>query len=203
MISSNTGPSGCGPSTCSLNTIRHQSRHGPSCPRTRCSARCPRVGAQQPVPLAFTCSTHPVQRIGDRDRLDDDQLADLLPGLAGEVYGRCLQARVVAGGVVDPQEPAWLSVDPAAVLERRREPDDRTKAVAESSLERLFRRMMSAFGRSASGGCSTRRRHGPMRPCPPTSMISTWRTNGSGCGEKGATPTGCTSNPGRHGLCPG
>lgn len=34
----------------------------------------------------------------------------------------------------------WIADDPAAVLERRREPDDRTKAIAESSLERLFRR---------------------------------------------------------------
>jgi site-specific recombinase XerD len=34
----------------------------------------------------------------------------------------------------------WTAEDPAAVLERRREPDDRTKAIAESSLERLFRR---------------------------------------------------------------
>jgi len=38
------------------------------------------------------------------------------------------------------QRQGWLTVDPAAVLERRREPDDRTKAIAESSLERLFRR---------------------------------------------------------------
>ena len=34
----------------------------------------------------------------------------------------------------------WIDGDPAAVLGRRREPDDRTKAIAESSLERLFRR---------------------------------------------------------------
>lgn len=34
----------------------------------------------------------------------------------------------------------WITDDPAAVLDRRREPEDRTKAIAESSLERLFRR---------------------------------------------------------------
>jgi integrase/recombinase XerC/integrase/recombinase XerD len=34
----------------------------------------------------------------------------------------------------------WLAADPAAVLERRTEPADRTKAIARSSLERLFRR---------------------------------------------------------------
>lgn len=34
----------------------------------------------------------------------------------------------------------WLKGDPAAVLERRRQPDDRTRAIALSSLERLFRR---------------------------------------------------------------
>lgn len=34
----------------------------------------------------------------------------------------------------------WMTDDPSAVLERRREPDDRTRAIAESSLERLFRR---------------------------------------------------------------
>jgi integrase len=34
----------------------------------------------------------------------------------------------------------WITDDPAAVLERRREPDDRTKAIAKSTLERLFRR---------------------------------------------------------------
>ncbi len=34
----------------------------------------------------------------------------------------------------------WIVGDPAVALERRREPDDRTKAIAESSLERLFRR---------------------------------------------------------------
>ncbi len=34
----------------------------------------------------------------------------------------------------------WTAEDPAAALERRREPDDRTKAIAESLLERLFRR---------------------------------------------------------------
>ena len=34
----------------------------------------------------------------------------------------------------------WLAGDPAAVLERRTEPADRTKAIARSSLERLFRR---------------------------------------------------------------
>ena len=34
----------------------------------------------------------------------------------------------------------WITVDPAAVLERRKEPEDRTKAIAQSSLEQLFRR---------------------------------------------------------------
>lgn len=34
----------------------------------------------------------------------------------------------------------WLAEDPAAVLERRKEREDRTKAIARSSLERLFRR---------------------------------------------------------------
>ncbi len=34
----------------------------------------------------------------------------------------------------------WLAADPAAALERRTEPADRTKAIARSSLERLFRR---------------------------------------------------------------
>ncbi|MGI8926181.1 MAG: tyrosine-type recombinase/integrase [Tepidiformaceae bacterium] len=34
----------------------------------------------------------------------------------------------------------WLAADPAAVLERRTEPADRTKAITRSSLERLFRR---------------------------------------------------------------
>ena len=34
----------------------------------------------------------------------------------------------------------WLASDPAAVLERRSEPADRTKAIAASSLARLFRR---------------------------------------------------------------
>ena len=34
----------------------------------------------------------------------------------------------------------WLTADPAGVLERRNEPADRTKALARSSLERLFRR---------------------------------------------------------------
>lgn len=34
----------------------------------------------------------------------------------------------------------WLAGDPAAVFERRTEPADRTKAIARSSLERLFRR---------------------------------------------------------------
>ena len=34
----------------------------------------------------------------------------------------------------------WLAGDPAAVLERRTEPADRTKAITRSSLERLFRR---------------------------------------------------------------
>jgi integrase/recombinase XerC/integrase/recombinase XerD len=34
----------------------------------------------------------------------------------------------------------WLAGDPAAVLERRTEPADRTKAIARSALERLFRR---------------------------------------------------------------
>jgi len=35
---------------------------------------------------------------------------------------------------------AWLAGDPAAVLERRTEPADRTKAITRPSLERLFRR---------------------------------------------------------------
>ncbi len=34
----------------------------------------------------------------------------------------------------------WLAEDPASALERRKEPADRTKAIALSSLERLFRR---------------------------------------------------------------
>jgi integrase len=34
----------------------------------------------------------------------------------------------------------WITDDPAASLERRKEPEDRTKAIAESFLERLFRR---------------------------------------------------------------
>jgi site-specific recombinase XerD len=38
------------------------------------------------------------------------------------------------------QRRGWLAADPAAVLERHTEPADRTKAIARSSLERLFRR---------------------------------------------------------------
>jgi len=34
----------------------------------------------------------------------------------------------------------WITDDPTASLERRKEPEDRTEAIAESSLERLFRR---------------------------------------------------------------
>lgn len=34
----------------------------------------------------------------------------------------------------------WIAEDPATMLERRREPEDRTKAIPEASLERLFRR---------------------------------------------------------------
>jgi integrase len=34
----------------------------------------------------------------------------------------------------------WITDNPATALDRRREPEDRTKAIAESSLERLFRR---------------------------------------------------------------
>jgi len=34
----------------------------------------------------------------------------------------------------------WLAEDPAGVLERRREPADRTKAISRASLQRLFRR---------------------------------------------------------------
>jgi site-specific recombinase XerD len=34
----------------------------------------------------------------------------------------------------------WLAADPASVLERRKEPDDRTKAIPATSLQRLFGR---------------------------------------------------------------
>ena len=38
------------------------------------------------------------------------------------------------------QRPGWIAGDPAAVLQRRREPDDRTKAIAAAALDQLFRR---------------------------------------------------------------
>lgn len=69
-----------------------------------------------------------------------------LDRLVTECWGACAPAtwnRHVAtlrSFTAHGQRRGWLSVDPAAVLERRREPDDRTKAIAESSLERLFRR---------------------------------------------------------------
>ena len=69
-----------------------------------------------------------------------------LDRLVTECWGACAPAtwnRHVAtlrSFTAHAQRRGWLTVDPAAVLERRREPDDRTKAIAESSLERLFRR---------------------------------------------------------------
>jgi integrase len=65
---------------------------------------------------------------------------------ATECWGACAPAtwnRHVAtlrSFTAHAQRRGWLRVDPAVVLERRPEPDDRTKAIAESSLERLFHR---------------------------------------------------------------
>ena len=156
-----------------------------------------------------------------------------LDRFAMECWGECAPAtwnRHVAtlrSFTAHAQRRGWLTVDPAAVLERRREPDDRTKAIAASSLERLFRRTdvgdarlgvdagpttssrffgmgsSTAAGRSASGGCCTRQRRGPRRSSPPTSMTSTWRTSGCGCGARGATPTGSSSSLDRRGYCHG
>ncbi|MFN2504410.1 MAG: tyrosine-type recombinase/integrase [Acidimicrobiales bacterium] len=69
-----------------------------------------------------------------------------LDGFATAAWGACAPAtwnRHVAtlrSFTAHAQRRGWLTVDPAAVLERRRESDDRTKAIAKSSLERLFRR---------------------------------------------------------------
>ena len=96
----------------------------------------------------------------------------------------------------------WIADDPTSMLERRREPDDRTKAIAESSLERLFRRTDIAVREK----CLWRLLYGPppaAEVLAPTWPTWTLRTNGCGCGAKGATPTGCTSSPARPGSCPG
>ncbi|MGH9008734.1 MAG: tyrosine-type recombinase/integrase [Acidimicrobiia bacterium] len=70
----------------------------------------------------------------------------VLDAWAAAAWGRCAPAtwnRHVAtlrSFTAFARRKGWLATDPAGVLERRREPADRTKAIAASSLERLFRR---------------------------------------------------------------
>jgi integrase len=69
-----------------------------------------------------------------------------LESLMSEVWGGCAPAtwnRHVAtlrSFTAFARRKGWLGEDPAAVLERRAEPADRTKAIPASSLARLFRR---------------------------------------------------------------
>jgi integrase len=69
-----------------------------------------------------------------------------LDALTTAVWGNCAPAtwnRHVAtlrSFSAFARRKGWLDGDPAGVLERRIEPADRTKAIAASSLERLFRR---------------------------------------------------------------
>jgi hypothetical protein len=88
----------------------------------------------------------------------------------------------------------WLASDPAAVLERRSEPADRTKAIAASSLARLLRREDVAIRENASGGCYMKLPAAPKRCSRPTSATSTWRTSVCGWCAREATGTGCTSS---------
>jgi integrase len=70
----------------------------------------------------------------------------VLEAVAAGAWGSCAPAtwnRHVAtlrSFTVFARRKGWLASDPAAGLERRTEPADRTKAIAVSSLERLFRR---------------------------------------------------------------
>lgn len=67
-----------------------------------------------------------------------------LDSLTGETWGGCAPAtwnRHVAtlrSFTTFARRKGWLAEDPAAVLERRTEPADRTKAIAAASLARLF-----------------------------------------------------------------
>jgi len=69
-----------------------------------------------------------------------------LDSLTAETWGACAPAtwnRHVAtlrSFTTFARRKGWLADDPAVVLERRAEPADRTKAIAASSLARLFRR---------------------------------------------------------------
>ncbi len=70
----------------------------------------------------------------------------LLDSLTVDAWGGCAPAtwnRHVAtlrSFTVFARRKGWLADDPAAVLERRGQPADRTKAIPASSLDRLFRR---------------------------------------------------------------
>lgn len=74
----------------------------------------------------------------------------MLDGFAAAAWGGCAPAtwnRHVAtlrSFTAHARRRGWIAADPATVLDRRREPDDRTRAIAASALEQLFRRTDAA-----------------------------------------------------------
>ena len=97
----------------------------------------------------------------------------------------------------------WLPGDPSAVLERRTEPADRTRAIARSSLERMFAAKTSRCARNSSGGCYTKPPLEHRKCSAPTSQTSTSTTSAYACGARAATATGCTFKPAPHACYPG
>jgi len=71
-------------------------------------------------------------------RLGEETLTLRISARLTPVVTKAVLALVVAGAREDPD--GWLQVDLCAGLERRPERTDRNKAVADTSLERLFRR---------------------------------------------------------------
>lgn len=69
----------------------------------------------------------------------------VLEAFIAEVWTECAPATwnrhvaVLRSFTAFSRRKGWLSHDPAAVLERRKEPADRTRAIAPRSLERLFK----------------------------------------------------------------
>ncbi len=102
-------------------------------------------------PMSETTRRSYAQTMGRLGALHGDLAVAALDGatldrFADTAWGACAPAtwnRHVAtlrSFTAHARRRGWTVGDPAAGLERRREPEDRTKAIAASSLERLFRR---------------------------------------------------------------
>ena len=107
------------------------------------------------------------------DQLDSREVLDVFSQRWGSAQPATWNTRITAlqSFVSYCQRNRWIDHDPMALVVRRREPRDQTRAIPYQDLEELWsRNETSTCGRRLCGGCCTKPPPGPVK-----SSRSTWR----------------------------